>query len=461
MPDDITHNPLVGKQPGADDAAAHNAEIAAKLADQDASGKSTAATQQSIDDTSSALDALAAQVTKQGDDAPAPPEVTPAKTDATPAKTDDAAAPVVEKPTVTPKPDATPAPQDDATKKKAEDIFKDTPGLPPGASPKSSEAFATIKIKAAQEITARETEIEKLKKQVADYEASKGKPSPEQEAILKELEDLRTWRAKLDVDFDPKFKEHDKGIESARDFVYAQLQKYGEVVTPEVVAEIKKFGGPDNTNLSKVFEAIKDPVLQRVVEAKLADIEMMKYQKQQAIQSAKSNITEWTKKRETEWQQAAVAHTKNTQTHLDPMLGALEWFKEKQVDDKADDNAKKSATEHNKFVGELRGQIQEVMRDDSPQMRAILIAGMAQLFNLQRAHAGVKADLESTKKALEEVTGKYERVKNASVSRLRASNAPDASVPPVTKTADVNTSTGDALDAIAKQVMEARAAANK
>jgi hypothetical protein len=195
------------------------------------------------------------------------------------------------------------------------------------------------------------------------------------------------------------------------------------------------------------------------VEAKLADIEMMKYQKQQAIQSAKSNVTEWTKKRQEEWQQAAVAHTTTTKAHLDPMLGALDWFKDKPVDPKADEAAKKQAEDHNKFVGELRGQISEVMQDDSPQMRAILVAGMAQLFNLQRVHAGAKAELDAAKKQLAEITAKYERVKSASVSRLRESGAPDKSSQPAAKDPGLFTSTGDALDTLARQVMEQRAAA--
>lgn len=463
---DPTHNPLVGKQPGADDAAKNNADIATKLADQDAAGKSTAASKADIDDTSAALDALAAQVTKQPDADKPPadkPVVSPKATDDS-AKAPDAPAKEPDAPAKAPDDATKPAPAapavDPTVQKKVDDIFKDTPSLPAGASPKSAEAFATVKVKAAQEISARDSEIAKLQKQVSEFEATRGKPTPEQEAMQKELEDLRMWRAKLDVDFDPKFKEHDKSIEQAREFVYAQLTKHSQIVTPEVVAEIKKFGGPDNTDLSKVFEAIKDPVLQRLVEAKLADIEMLKYNKQQAIQSAKSNVGEWMKKREDEWKQAATQHTQQTRSYLDPMLGALDWFKEKKVEASADESAKKSAEEHNKFVGELKGQIQAAMQDDSPQMRAILVTGVAQLFNLQREHAQVKNELASAKKALEEVTSKYERVKSASVSRLRESGAPDNAVPAPAKTS-VTTSTGDALDALARQVMEQRAAANR
>jgi hypothetical protein len=451
MPDNI--NPLVGKQPGEGAAAAHNAEVAAKLADQDTSNRPSSP--EDISNTSAALDALAAKVVPKPDPEPKPdaarvepkPDAarTEPKPDSTPVK-------------VEPKPDAnTP----DPAQKRAEEIFKDTPGLPPGASPKSSEAFATVKIKAAQEITARDQEIEKLKAQVGELEKTKGKPTPEQQQAEKELAELREWRAKLDVDYDPKFKEHDKGITAARDFVYAQLQKHPGIVTPEVIAEIKKFGGPDKTILTKLFEAINDPVTQRLVESKLADIEMMKYQKDQAIAQAKTNIGEWTKSRQEEWQKAATEHTRTTQSSLDPMLGALEWFKDKTPAADADEAAKKNVEEHNKFVGELRGQIGDVIKDDSPQMRAILIAGMAQLFNLQRVHASTKAEAETLKKDLTAVTEKYDRLKGASVSRLRESGAPASGSTPAAKPTTLNTNTGDALDSIARQVMEQRAAAGK
>jgi hypothetical protein len=89
-------------------------------------------------------------------------------------------------------------------------------------------------------------------------------------------------------------------------------------------------------------------------------------------------------------------------------------------------------------------------------MRAILLTGMAQLFNTQRGAAALKAELEATKTELTTLKGKWDKVVNSSRSRLDQSGAPSSSVPQPPKTNQFTTHAADALDAIAKQVMEER-----
>lgn len=198
------------------DPAQHNAEIAAKQAAQDISGKPTVTGE--FGEATDALDKLAAKVAeKPKPGAQVEPKADAPKVDASKADAPKADAPKADAPKV----DSPPPGPDPEALKKAETFFKDSPKLPPGASPKSSEAFSSIKLKAAQEISAREAEIEKLKKQIEDAK----KPSTEALEKEKELEELRSWRAKVDVDFDPKFKDFDKSIEQQREFIYAQLSK--------------------------------------------------------------------------------------------------------------------------------------------------------------------------------------------------------------------------------------------
>jgi len=414
--------------------AEHNAQVAQQVKSQDISGQSTATGE--FGDAIDALDKLAAQVPEVKPKVAATPEATPATPEATPA--------------------TTPPGPDPALAKRAEELFKDSPTLPPNASPKSSEAFSSIKQKAAREISEREQQIEDLKKKL---EAAQ-KPGPEALTRDKELEDLRNWRAKMDVDFDPKFKSHDQGIEQSRDFIYAQLAK-NPAVTADMIAQIKKYGGPDQINLVKFFETLKDPTLQRIVESKVADIEMAKYQKEQAIKVAKENIGGYLKERQESQTKAQIAAAQAVSTSLDGMLGKLDWFAEKQADAKADAPAKQEVADHNKFIAELREQVSVASKDDSPEMRAILIAGMAQLFNLQRRVPGIEAKLAASEKALQEVTSKWEAVKGASRSRLNESAAPAGGIAQQPRTDNnVNVSAADALDAIARQVMEKRAAAS-
>jgi hypothetical protein len=431
------------------DPAKHNAEIAAKVKDQDISGHSTATGQ--FEDARESLDKLAELVSaKKAEVKPAvgtpPAEVKPAA-GTPPAEVKPAAG--------TPPAEVTPV-DDPELVKKADTIFKDAPKLPPNASPKSAEAFSTVKVRAAQEISAREQEIERLKKQLEES----GKPTPEALEHAKELEELRSWRAKVDVDFDPKFKEFDKSIEQTREFIYAQLQK-NPAVTPEIIEQIKKYGGPDQIILTKLFEAIKDPTLQRLVEAKVSDIELAKYNREQAIKTTKENLGQYVKERQEAQSKAVVAQAQATTAELTGMLDRLEWFADQTPDEKADEAAKKHATEHNEFIKKLRGEIAVAVKDDSPQMRAILITGMAQLFKLQREMPAVKSELEATKKSLADITAKWDAMKNASRSRLNESAAPTSGIPPARKDVDINQRTEDAVDTIARQVMEERARAQE
>lgn len=415
--------------------AANNAAVARQVQAQDIAGQSTVTGE--FGEATEALDKLAAQVTPK-------PEAVVETPKPTAAREEPAAA-------AEPKPDA----EAEKIKHRAEELFKDSPALPPNASPKSAEAFSAIKLRAAQDISAREQEIEALK---AKLDAA-GKPTPEVLETQRELEEHRQWRAKLDVDFDPKFKEYDKGISQSREFIYAQLAK-SPAITPAVIEQIKKYGGPDMVNLAKIFESVKDPTLQRLVESKVADIEMAKYNRDQAVASAKTNVTQYLQERQTQIVREGEAGKKATLSSLGNLLGGLDWFAEKKPAADSDAAAKKEAEEHNEFLGTLKKQISDAVQDNSPEMRAILITGMAQLFNLQRRVPALEAQLAEATKRAGEATAKWEAVKKSSVSVLPESQAPAGGISgSQKKDANVNQRPGDALDEIARQVMEKRAAA--
>lgn len=425
------------------DPAEHNAKVAAQVRDQDISGQPTATGE--FGEATEALDKLAAKVAAK----PAAPP-TPAKVEPPAEKPETPPEKPVEKPAA-----ETPPGPDPEVLKRADEFFKDSPKLPPNASPKSAEAFSSIKLRAAQEISAREQEIQKLKQ---DLESAK-RPSPEILEKDKELEELRTWRAKVDVDFDPKFKEFDKSIEQQREFIYAQLSK-NPAVTPDIIAQIKKFGGPDQIILTKLFESIKDPTLQRLVESKVADIEMAKYNKEQAIKAAKENLGQYIKERQEAQTKTTVANAQKVTQLLSDYLDKLDWYADKAVDEKADEATKKEIQEHNALVKQVREGVAASIADDSPEMKAILIAGMAQFFNLKSRVPVLETKLAAAEKSLAEVTAKWEAVKNASRSRLNESAAPSGGIPQPKPGTDVNTRAEDALDNLARQVMEKRAQAS-
>lgn len=424
--------------------AERNAEVAAELINQDNTNKLS--TPKELAATTDALDALAQKVTEEKTDENTPPVVKPKSEEKpTPAPKEEVIAPALD-------------PAAEAHKKRADEIFKDSPSLPSNASPKSTEAFSSVKIKAAQEISAKEAEIEKLRKEKEELAAKLKDPVPDE--LKKELDDHRTWRAKLDVEMDPKFKAFDKTVSGAQEFIYAQLRK-SPAVSQVVIDEIKKHGGPENIQIEKIFEVVKDPTIQRLVESKIADIEMAKFNKEQAIKSAKENVNQYLADRQKTWDESATAHNTSTQNEVEKLTGKLEWLKAKP--ESGTDEEKAGATAHNKFVSEVQGHLKNALQDDSPQMRAIMLTGMAQLLYAQRVleserstHAAEKKSHEETKKLLAETNATLEKLKKASVSRLRESAAPPGGkLPGTTKDVDFRPAS-QAIDDIAKQVVEER-----
>jgi hypothetical protein len=431
-----------------------NAEVAEKLKAQDISGQSLAPKTGVHQDTGDALDDILKQVqgkTEESDEAKAEAEAKAAEEkDAKEKAAAEANDPAkqAEKEAA----DKAAAEKQAAEKAKADELFKDTPSLPQGASPKSAEAFATVKIRAAQEISAREQKIAALeaeKKELEAKAAQAGKLPPEVET---EVKALREWRAKLDIEADPKFKENEKTIANAAEFIYAQLRKHKQV-DDGVINEIKKHGGPHKVKLDAVFAEIKDPTLQRIVESRIAEMVNLEYNQEQAKAAAKANVSEYMAARQKEIESTASQHNVDTENHLKQHLPKLEFIQQRQVPAGADEATKKAIEAHNKTVTEINQHIQEATKDDSPEMRAIMILGMGKLLYLQPRYESAKARITDLEKQLKEATDKIASFKNASVSRLRESAVPPGGkLPDAEKKATIHTRTGDALDEIMSQV---------
>jgi len=448
----------------APDAASHNAEVAAKLAAQDIMGQSSAP--QFNSDADKALDALAAQVRPDPEAAKAAEESAAAKAAeeaAAKAAADPAAAKAAEEAAAAAKKAEEAAAAQKAEEaealKKADEVFKDAQKLAPNASQKSADAFRDIKVRAVREIAALQAKLEEATKAIEETKKQSSQPTPEQLAKEKELEEHRQWRAKLDVEADPKYKEYDKTIESSREFIYAQLRKH-PAVTDAVIAEIKKYGGPDKVDLSKIFNVINDSTTQDIVKSKLAAIAEADYNKNQALASIKTNISQYIQEKSTEQERLNTAHLEETKKELTGLFSQLDWTKPIQPAANATPEEKKAAETHNAFVEQTRAQLEEGMKEiNTPKMKATLLTGIAQLFNLQRVHASLKEAHTALEKEVKELREWKDRVKKAGTSRLNESNAPAGGITAPPKPANQFTTPAvDALDALAKQVSDERRA---
>jgi hypothetical protein len=469
MPEDID---LTNK----DAIAAANAETIEKQKAQDVSGKSTAA--EDTLDAGSALDRLRDLAVEQKKEEAAE------KTGGTPpaeegkAPTDKAvvvepgegeqAKPAGDSAGTAPKPGETEGkpPTDPAAvpakdleaARKAEEIFKDSPSLPPNSSAKASEAFSAIKVRAAQEIAERDQKLAEAQAKLAELEAKANAPIPEE--ITKELESLREFRARLDVETDPKFKSFDAKADSVNEFIYAQLRR-DPAITDSVIEDIKKLGGPVKVKMDKVLDALEDKTIRRVVENKMGDLETIAFEKEQAIKKAKENVKEYLASREKEYTEMATMHNTSTKKTLEDLASKVPWLNPIKPKADADEAAKKSAELHNAYAAQMRKELDLAINDDSPEMRATLLLGMVNSFRLEESYKGYKATTEAKiaelTKEVETANATIARLRSPSTHRLRESSAPTGGVPEIKPpaSAQFTESASEALDRLRKEKMQA------
>lgn len=436
-----------------EDIQSNNAAVKSQLESQDMAGHSAAPSGDDIfAGTGSALDKLRDAVVKGKEEA-----------------ADEEAGEVVEKPAVTPKPEAKPEvvaspeaavkpdvkPEEVAKPAAGDDIFKDIQ-LPPGARPKSGEAFGAIKARAAQEISQRDAEIEKLRKEVADREEKLKNPVPE--ALTNEVRELREFRAKFDIEADPKFKEFDARAEASREFIYAKLAENPNL-DKDVVAAIKKHGGPEKVQMEKIFAVMKDPSAERIISSRLAEIEMEQFNKQQAQALAKKNVGQYIADRQKAFETNVTAHNDSTKQELTGLLQNFEWMKPVTPAKDASAEQKANAEATNKWITETQGQLNAALTDDSPQMRAILLAGMARMFYIENKYSATQQQLVKAHAELKTLGEKLSKFKGASIARLDDSAAVAAAgaAPAKTEEKDIfNTRASDSLDAIRARVIAER-----
>jgi len=414
----------------------HNPNPNAPGADQSANMPSISA------ETSSALDDLLKQ--QQDENEPAPPKGPERGVDgkflpASGATGAPAAPAPTDEPVVSGATGATGAPA-------APDPF-DAPA-PAKLSPKASEAFENVKRLAKEKLAALQTERDELDKKYKELSEKSGRLDPK---VEEELKELREFRRKLDVEADPEFQKYDVESTAQADSIYGKLLGVG--VAQATVDKIKAMGG--------IFKVQWDPILEKIpsqarrfIEVKLTQLEDLKEKKAAAITAAKKNSEEFLQKRAQSTEISKKEFRDHASKTLDTMIPKLDWFVEKKPTDKSTDAEKASIVEHNKLLTDTKEAVKEAMEDDSPEMRAFLAVGLAQLMKLRVDYssslASHKSEVEKLTAELAAAKGLLEKVKRGSTNRLRdttaTTNAPNA----VGQT--INEKPADALDRLRAEV---------
>lgn len=400
-----------------------------------------------VDGTALKADDIKPAAKPAADGTPKPDTNTPAPTDNTPKPDSNTPAPADN----TPKPDTnTPAAKDDL----------DSIELPPHTKPKTAESFANVKNLARTKIAAIEKERDEQKARADKAEeAAKKAPTPEE---TKELEELRAFRRKVDVEADPSFKEFDTKSTRNVDMIYSKLEASG--FDKETIAKIKEMGGPASVNWDDLESKGKIPTsLRRYVQGKLFENDDLKEQKKLAIDAAKKNADEYLKNREAEMAKSEDDLVQETAKEWDGLKPKVDWLVKQEITDKMKPEEKALAEEHNKLVEGIETDLKDALQDTSPRMKALLIAGYAvgrkMSWEFTRLKTATDAKIASLTKDLEAANSRLERIKGASPGRVNSSAPAATPAKKVTASSHVHaTDRGDHLDQLLAEAQAAEAA---
>jgi hypothetical protein len=371
----------------------------------------------SIADTGSALDALFKPIDSPSDEP----------------KLETAAAPV--EPTtlppaaIEPKPGAgadktaasTPPPTPEVAKDEFEGLV-----LPPHTKSEVATSFESLKKTSREKVAAAQKEREELAARVKELE-TRPAIDPKLEAELKELRD---FRAKMDVEADPTFKEYVEESKANEESIWAKLKEAG--ASEDALKKMKDIGAKD-LDWEIILEKLP-PVTRRYVENKLAVNEDLNDQRTRHLESAKKNATEFLAERQKASTQDELAHYAKAEEHFGKVSVQLPWFKLQKAEATATPEQKAAVDAENKFFIATQDQVTKMLKDPSPEMRSIAALGYAQMLRLQAEIPALQAEHAAEKKALDEKIAKLEatvkekedfiaRVKGASRTSLRDGGA--------------------------------------
>lgn len=323
--------------------------------------------------------------------------------------------------------------------------------LAPYAKPETGEQFGKLKALARER---EKTAIGKLAETQKALEESQAKSKEQEEKLAAalpssdatELQELRQWRKSLDVEHDPSFKTFDQELEQADEAILSTLRGAG--MTAEQIDQIKKLGGPTKVDWSPIFDAVK-PSERRTIEARLIRRELIKDNKQLAIDKAKENAGEFLASREKEKAKVQQEATRAEERVLQDLTKDAEWLKERVADSKADEGAKVSASNWNKFVKEQKNRIQSLMLDRSPGTRAELVVGTAMAYHFRASAEALNTELIRVTKERDDAKAEIDRIKKASGASRRPASAQHAPA----KSRDLSSlRPADALDALRDEI---------
>lgn len=295
--------------------------------------------------------------------------------------------------------------------------------LPTNVKPKTGEAFSEVKRVAREKISFLATRTKELETKVSELEAKTkdGGMTPELKA---ELTELRGFRAKLDVEADPAFKSFDAKAAEASETIYAKLIAGGATAT--VVEKIKEMGGINAIDWEPILEKLP-PHARRFIESKLVEVEDIGERKAKAIAEAKANADKYLSDRQQQSSKQKELETEKALKYGEDLLAKTEWMKPRQAPSGATPEQKAAVESYNVFLKDAATAVSEAAQDGSPEMRAALGLGVAELMKVRRDFSEYRTSSDAQIKQLEgnlkEAQSLLEKIKKGSTQRLRNTSA--------------------------------------
>jgi hypothetical protein len=223
------------------------------------------------------------------------------------------------------------------------------------------------------------------------------------------------------------------------------------VIGDDHIKKFRELGGFHQTNFEDILEKIDNPTVTRLVQGKLDEIAVTKFEQQRALDVAKEDIQKYVKEKQENYQKSLTQHHDLTSKELEKIYTEkMKWLQDPQLPKNADANAKAIHEATVSFNANVKENMAIAARDDSPEMRAVLIAGMGQLLWLKRQFEFEKKARESFEKRATEAEAQLAKFKKASIVRPDKSSAPPTGVTPKPKV-DYNTTAAEALDGYRKE----------
>jgi hypothetical protein len=347
-------------------------------------------------------------------------------------------------------PDPKPEEASDPMLDKARELFEDVK-LPEGAKPKSSEAFSLVKERASAEVAKAFSENAKLREELDSLKAQVEKPVEVDPKLLSEVEELRKFRAAVDIETHPevtKFNEQKANIERN---LYEGFAAAG--TSKDVLDDIRKYGGFSEVDLSRLIASLPDSVHKTGAVAKLAELGFVDRDRKEKLESLKSEADKIVSKRKAEYEAEFATLNERINRRVESEKQQIPWLHEKPVPPTATPEDKLKIEAHNAKAVRASKELEQIVKETSDEARvagafALVYVGLLQ----DQIAAEQKVFKDRTEASTKRITELETQLASIRQSSRRLPSAIDTGAAPAAAPAiKLDVTDGQALDLIAKR----------